>query len=87
MHHSSFAPRSVVKQVRTGPILMPLGSHQLVGAEYAIRCREQGVFSIVCANKNMGNREQQRGKCPQAGRSSPSPTGFCRYPTQGYRQN
>jgi hypothetical protein len=29
MRHSSFVPGSVVKHVRMGPILMPLGSRQL----------------------------------------------------------
>ena len=29
MHHSGFVPGSVVKHVRIGPILMPLGSRQL----------------------------------------------------------
>ena len=48
MHHSSFAPRSVVKQVRTGPILMPLGSHQLPRLVRSVRSTGPGTVVVNC---------------------------------------
>jgi hypothetical protein len=46
MHHSSFAPGSVVKQVRIGPTLMSLGSHQLPRLVRSVRSSGSGTVVV-----------------------------------------